>query len=486
MSLERIKQLEKISKQLEPTADERELIRRAVIQHTESFLEEMDSKKTYAETPESNPTIIENPISEEAISIDSAVNLIANSVDKDGINPASGKHLGYIPGGGLYSSSLADYWVDITNRYAGVFFANPGAVQVENVLIRWMTELMGYPQQAFGNLTSGGSIANLTAIVTARDAKGLNSSNIRKAVIYLSGHVHHCLHKAFKIAGVAEAQVRQITLDGRFRMKADDLQEQIAADIDNGLQPWMVVASAGTTDVGAIDPLDEIANIAEENGLWYHVDAAYGGCFMLCEEIKPQLKGIERSDSVVIDPHKGFFIPYGLGVVLVRNGEDMKKAFTQSANYMQDALDDDIEISPADVSPELTKHFRGLRLWLPLKIHGLSAFRAALQEKILLARYFYDQLNKVEGFEMGPYPELSVVFFRYIPDSGDANEFNKKLMTEIHKDGRVFLSSTVVDDKFVIRVAVLVFRTHLATIDLTLEILREKVQQLLQSQHTTV
>lgn len=178
-----------------------------------------------------------------------------------------------------------------------------------------------------------------------------------------------------------------------------------------------------------------------------------------------------------MDPHKGLFLPYGSGAVLVKNKMQLLESHHYQANYMQDALTSTDELSPGDLSPELSKHFRGLRLWLPLNLNGLAPFRAALEEKIQLARYFYDKPSSIEGIELGPYPELSVVTFRFIPKSGDVNEFNKQLVNEIQQDGKVFLSSTMLDGKFIIRLAVLSFRTHLDTIDLTIDILKNKIDK---------
>ncbi|MCH7973345.1 MAG: amino acid decarboxylase, partial [Bacteroidetes bacterium] len=188
--------------------------------------------------------------------------------------------------------------------------------------------------------------------------------------------------------------------------------------------------------------------------------------FVLSKTAKPRLKGIEKADSLVLDPHKGLFLPYGLGVVLVKDKNKLNAAHYYTANYLQDAVAIEEEPSPADLSPELTKHFRGLRLWLPLMLHGVKPFRAGLEEKLLLTKYFYEELKKINGFEMGPEPELSVASFRYLPKEGDANKFNQLLLQEILKDGRIFLSSTNINDKFIIRIAVLAFRTHLQTIDL--------------------
>ena len=291
----------------------------------------------------------------------------------------------------------------------------------------------------------------------------------------MSTQAHHSIDKAIRIAGLKECVVRYIPLDEGYRMKASELDASIIVDRTSGLNPWLIIASAGTTDVGAIDPLSEIGAIAQKHRLWFHLDAAYGGFFVLCDSGKKALKGMDTSDSVVMDPHKGLFLPYGYGAVLVKERDKLLASHHYEANYMQDALGSTDELSPADLSPELSKHFKGLRLWLPLKLAGVKPFRAILEEKMLLARYFYEKVQTINGIEVGPIPELSVVTFRYVPESGDPNDFNKRLVNEIQKDGRVFVSSTVLDGRFILRLAVLCFRTHLETIDQTLEILREKI-----------
>ena len=348
---------------------------------------------------------------------------------------------------------------------------------MENMLIRWMNDLVGYPVAATGNLTSGGSLANLIAIVTARDAKQVKAAYIERSVIYLSEQAHHSIDKAIRIAGLGECVVRHLPLDEQYRIIADGLEAQIAADKASGLNPFLVVASAGTTDVGAIDPLAEIGTVAKRHGLWYHIDAAYGGFFILTDEGKQKLRGIETSDSLVIDPHKGLFLPYGLGVVLVKDADALHESHRYMANYMQDAAAVTDEPSPADLSPELTKHFRGLRLWLPLKLHGVAPFRACLEEKLLLAKYFHTEVQKI-SFESKIEPELSVVTYRYRPKSGDANIFNKQLLDAVVADGRVFISSTMLNGEFTLRFACLAFRTHLSTVDTLLEVLKDKVRLL--------
>jgi len=475
--IKKIKELEKISRLLEPTAHERKETRKKVITYSEDFLNNIEKIKAYNITPDKGIALHESPISENPIDIDKAIKLIEKNVDFPGLNPASGGHLAYIPGGGIYYSALGDYLADISNRYAGVFYAGPGAVRMENMLIKWMAGIVGYPSNAIGNLTSGGSLANLMGVVTARDAKNISSANITKSVIYLTQQVHHSVDKAIRIAGLKECILRHVPMDERHRMNSAELEKMISDDKKKDLNPFLVIASAGTTDVGAIDPLEETGKIAKKNNLWYHIDAAYGGFFVLTDEGKQKLKGIELSDSLTIDPHKGLFLPYGLGVVLVKDAQKLRQSHFYQAQYLQDAAWENEEMSPADLSPELTKHFRGLRLWLPLKLMGVKPFRACLEEKLLLAKYFYSEIQKL-GFEVGTEPELSVCTYRWIPKKGDTNAFNKKLLEEVVADGRIFISSTLLDGKFTLRFACLSFRTHLKQVDLLLRILKEKAKEL--------
>jgi glutamate/tyrosine decarboxylase-like PLP-dependent enzyme len=475
--LEKISQLEKISRELEPDHQRRIDIRNKVMSITDNFLNDLEGMPAYVAPGNYSLDGLKgdfDSVSEE----DSVFEEIKQCVDIPGINPAAGNHLGYIPGGGLYTSALGDYWADVTNRYSGVYFADPGAVKIENELIRWMIQMVDYPNDSWGNLASGGSIANLTAIVCAREAHSITPEKISRSVIYLTGQTHHCVNKALKIAGLHHAILRKVPMDPHLRMDSSELKDMVATDIDQGNIPFLVVSSAGTTDSGIIDPIEEIDEIAKKHSIWHHVDAAYGGFFLLTDTCSEKLKAMNLADSLVMDPHKSLFLPYGNGVVLVKDRKHLFNAFSYEANYMQDAMEDEEEISPAEVSPELTKHFRGLRMWLPLKLHGIAPFKACLEEKHYLARYFHDSIIKIEGFEVYQEPELSVVMFRYNKPGLDLNKFNRELVHEIHQDGRVFLSSTTLNGKFWLRVAVLIFRTHKENIDLTLQILKEKIRKI--------
>lgn len=479
MDIEAIRRLEHKARELEPEAEERTRLLNEVSAYAEAFLESLDELPAFAETEDKGIGIYDSPVQDEPRPLAALLEHLKRDVDRPGLNPASPRHFGYIPGGGIYTSALGDYLAAVTNRYAGVFYPGPGAVRMENMLIDWLRDLVGYPKETTaGNLTSGGSIGNLMGVVAARDQFELKGRDLEHTVIYSSKQAHHSFGKALRIAGLGDTIVRHVPLDERYRMRADALETMVRDDRAAGRIPFLVAPSAGTTDTGVVDPIEDIATICETEKLWLHVDAAYGGFFLLCEEGRKIVRGLERSDSIIVDPHKTLFVPYGSGIVLVRDRQSLHASHHYQANYLRDAWQTLDEVSPADLSPELSKHARGLRLWLPLMLHGLAPFRAALEEKLLLARYFHEKLSELPNFEVGPFPDLSVVIFRYVPESGDTDDYNERLIRAIHHDGRVFISSTILDGRFTLRFAVGASRSHLDDVDLFLDVLRSKVKTL--------
>lgn len=478
---EKLRQLQSESLHLNPVLKKREHLQKLAFEYANRFYESQDDQKAYKSFDDSVKRFLEEPLSEEGGMANEVIRQIENVVVRPGLNTVSGRHFGYIPGGGLETSAIGDYLAAVTNRYAGVYASSPGAVLMETRLINWLCELIGYGDQSGGYLSSGGSHANLTAIVTARDDAGLKGNDYSKAVIYLTEQTHHCVDRALNIAGMKECVRRYLPIDEKFRMIPSTLTKQIEHDRKEGLIPWVAVASAGSTDTGAIDPLDEIGNIAKEANLWYHIDAAYGGFFILTADGKEKLKGIEQADSVVMDPHKGLFLPYGTGALLVRDVRKLAESHRFNANYMRDARKRSGIYSPAEISPELSKHFRGLRMWLPLKLHGIRPFRKALAEKQLLAMYLWDQFKEMDDIEVGPEPQLSIFMFRWNTREGDSNEMNRRLHQAILKDGRLFLSTTEINGKFFFRVAVLSVRTHLEEAEDLLSVLREKIREICNS-----
>ncbi len=474
---EKLRQLQKVASQLEPSAEQRQALLERVGDYAQNFLGGLPGAQTFV--PDQGLSAgLERTFDEQPVPLEHLLDELGSSVDAPGINPASGGHLGYIPGGGIFPAALGDFLADVTNRYSGVSFASPGAVRMEKALVDWMAGLVGYAQGAGGDLTSGGSIANLTGLVTAREAREIRAREIPESPLYLTEQVHHCVDKALRVGGMSECPRRIVPMDARFRMDASALERMVRDDRARGLNPWLVVASAGTTDTGAIDPLPEIAEIVRREHLWLHLDAAYGGFFVLCDEGKAVLQALNEADSIVMDPHKGLFLPYGSGAVLVKDVHQLARAHSYEANYMQDARAAAGDYSPADLSAELSRPFRGMRLWLPLKLFGLAPFRAALAEKMWLARYFHQRISELPGFEVGPAPDLSVVTYRYLPGSGDVNEFNRRLLKAVLDDGKVFISSTLLAGRFTLRLAVLHFRTHLETVDYLIDLLEQSARKL--------
>jgi len=469
--IKQIRDLEEISSQLEIDIVHRKELLSSLGEYTNQFIESLPTALSFIDKDVNKGNL---KISNQPGNIAEILKVFNQEVAESGIKAASGGHVGYIPGGGIYAAALGDFLAAVSNEYAGVAYASPGAVAIENEVLNWLKEVFSFPKSAVGNLASGGSVSNLIALTAARDKFGVKNEKVTKSVIYLSTQAHHCIQKSLRIIGLEDVIIRYVDLDADFKINPQDLELKIQADRAAGLHPFLVIASAGTTDVGAIDPLDEMAAIAKTNNLWFHVDAAYGGFFVLTSK-KELFNGIEKADSLVVDPHKGMFLPYGIGAVLIKDANAVLHANRYAANYMQDAVLEDLAIDPANVSPELTKHFRGLRFWLPLRLHGIEPFVACLEEKLLLTQYFREKLVEL-GFEVGPVPDLSVSYFWY-PAESKTNDFNKQLMQHIHEDGSVFLSSTLLKDKFVIRMAILSFRTKLATINRAIEMIKRCLEK---------
>jgi aromatic-L-amino-acid decarboxylase len=395
------------------------------------------------------------------------IELVDTIADHSSDNAGPGM-LAYIPGGGLYASSLAEMLSTTIDRYVNLWGEAPVGAQIEYNVVRWLCDLFGYPPESRGVLTSGGSMANFSAIVAAR--KSRLPEDFLSGTLYVSEHVHASVTKAAMLAGFPVRNVRHVAADPSLRMDVDALRRAVADDRASGLLPFAVVASAGTTNTGAIDPIDAIADVASEEGLWLHVDAAYGGFFQLTDRGRERFRGIERADSITLDPHKGMFLPYGTGALVVRDGTKLRDAHhIGTSAYLQDLAADAHIPNFAEYSPELSRDFRGLRVWFPLQLHGVSAFREALDEKLDLAEHLYESLKAIPELELPWQPDLTVVPFR-LRDGDDAA--NRRLLDAINGSKRVFLSSTVLDGRFTLRVCILSHRTHRDRIDECIEIVR--------------
>ena len=455
---------------LEPDAAGRRELGTAVLDHALDFLDQVDEARSYRPPSEVFDKRLSPEFPADGREANDVLNFVGASVDRPGIATTSPRFMGYIPGGGLFHSALGDFIAAVSNKYAGFASAGPGAVRIENACVDFLRRAVGYPDGAGGTLTSGGSIANLTAIVAAREARDPDSGG----AVYSTRYAHYCVDKALMVAGRGRSPHRKIATDEATRMRPDALRAALAQDVAAGVRPWLIVASAGTIDVGAIDPLVEIADIAREFGAWLHIDGAYGGLFALCDEGRARLDGLALGDSIALDPHKTMFLPYGTGAVLIRDGQLLTDAFSHDADYIRPFGDSDVGPSPANQSIELTRHFRAMRLWLPLQLAGVDAFKAAQAEKLALARYLHARLGEIDAIDPGPMPELSVVAFRHRAGDGAG----ERLLAHLQQEGRVLLSGTRVEGSFYLRAAILCFRTHLEHVDIALEAIRDAVENL--------
>ncbi len=382
-------------------------------------------------------------------------------------------YLAYIPGGGLYTAAIAEFLAQGLNRYVGLWQPSPAIVQLEENVTRWLCTIMGYPEDAQGMLTSGGSMANLSAVVTARHAK--LGEDFLDGTYYVSAQSHASVTKAGTIAGFGRRHARIVPTDDQLRMDPEVLAAMIAEDRAAGRRPFLVSAAAGTTNTGAIDPLAAIADVAEREGLWFHVDAAYGGFFRLTERGRARFEGMDRADSITLDPHKGLFLPYGTGGLVVRDATALRDAHFEGAAYLQDLPPSGELPNYSDLSPELSRDVRGLRVWFPLVLHGVGAFREALDEKLDLTERAHRALRDDPGVELGWDPQLTVITFRL---RGADRGTNEELLRRINAAKRVFLSSTMIGGEYWIRICIVSHRTHADRVDECVEIIRKAAAEL--------
>jgi aromatic-L-amino-acid/L-tryptophan decarboxylase len=379
-------------------------------------------------------------------------------------------YLAFIPGGGIYPAALADFIADTTNRYTGVWQAAPALVQLEANALDWLRDWMGFPPETRGLFTAGGSMATFNAIVCARER--YLGPEIRRGVLYASDQAHHSVLKSAKLAGVMPDRVRPIASDDRFRLRVDRLSDAIAADRRAGLTPFAVVSSAGTTNTGAVDPLDAIQDVCAREQLWHHIDGAYGAFFYLSPDLRGTLRGLPRADSLTLDPHKGMFLPYGTGALLVRDGAALRAAHEATADYLPAMPHPADFYDPSQHGPELSRGFPGLRVWLSVKLFGAAAFRDAIAEKRALTLDAFHRVAALPGVVVDAEPELSLFAFHLTwPGASLADEdaATRALMEKTTERGRVMVTGCTAHGRVLGRVCVLSFRTHQSQIDALVE-----------------
>ena len=363
---------------------------------------------------------------------------------------------------------VADYLAAAMNP--NCWGGDHAAVHVENRVIRWLCELMGFPGDAQGILASGGSMANFIALAAARRA--MTPGNVRedglgdgpRLVVYASDQVHSCVDKAVDLLGIGTRYLRKIPSDDAFRMPMDGLARAVAADRAQGLRPAIVVGTAGTVNTGAVDPLDAIADFCARESLWFHVDGAYGAMARLSPRLAPLFEGLARADSLAADPHKWMYVPYEAGATLVREGHRLGDAFRKFPEYL--ASDPDSPFPGpawfAERGPELSRGFKALKVFMGLLRHGRSGYAEAIDRDVALARFLSQEVDRRPELERLAPTTLSIVNFRYratgaTPDRVDA--INRQIVNRLVGSGSFFLAPTILKGRASLRVCIVNFRT---------------------------
>src|SRR5438876_4059339 len=389
---------------------------------------------------------------------------------------------GYVQSPGTPIAAFADLLASTLNANLTVWRSAPAPVELERLTIDWIRQILGFNAEAGGLFVSGGSMANLAALAAARQTKDCSSGRLR---IYASSETHFSIVKAAALLGIGRENVRDVAVDERFRIRVDDLVAKITADLEAGHVPFCVVANAGTVNTGAVDPLAEIREIADRFQLWMHVDGSYGAFAVLAESARKLFGGIERADSIALDPHKWLYLPVDVGCVIYRAPQIARAAFAHEAEYTRIIGEEaDEAFAFWDYGPELSRRFRALKVWMLLKGVGLDSLSEAIESNLACARHFESMVRASDDFEMVATVELSIFCFRHVPvqlrnESPQAiDAFNERLLIALQRDGSSYLSNATLGGRFALSGCVLNYRTTLRDMEILLNDLRRVARSL--------
>lgn len=467
--------------QLQLTPDEmRRLGYRVVDQLVEHF-ETLASKPVMCVSPRTDLEMrLREPIPEQPTEVNSLLDQLQRDVWSNIGNVQHPRFFAFIPSPSNFVSVMADALASGFNPFAGNWLEGSGTTQIELVAVDWLRQMCGLPETTGGLFVSGGSMANLTALAAARGA--MLDHRSENAVVYFSDQTHSSFEKALRILGFAREQIRKLPSDDQFQLRMPELRRAVAEDRAAGRQPFCVIANAGTTNTGAIDPLNEIADFCAREQLWLHVDGAYGAAACLTERGRKLLAGIERADSLSLDPHKWMFQPFEIGCVLLRDARLLKKTFHTMAEYLEDTRRAEAEeINYYDYGPQLTRSFRALKLWLSLKTFGAAAFRRAIEHGFELAELAESLLRQASSHWRILTPAtMGIVTFQFVPPNttqDEINEIHRRMVEAMVTDGFVFANSTALRGQTVMRFCTINPRTTEADIQATIQKLEQLAHQ---------
>ena len=476
---------------------------------TEEALNEISSRVTqlvfeYLTTISERPVRAENYAGKTTESIDAELSTNGVPLDKllrecraiMDLSRHNGhpRFFGYVASPSTPIGAYADLIASALNANITCWRSGPAGTEIERMVVQWLGSLIGYDKHAKGLLTSGGSMANLIALLIASRRKSGDDISRRglwnagpPLTLYASEEVHMSVAKAADILGLGRDHVRVIACDERRRMRVDSLHKTVETDLREGLRPFCVVGSAGTVNTGVVDPLAEIANVAREFDLWFHVDGAYGAPGVLDQRKQHLFAGLERADSVSLDPHKWLYVPVDAGCLLFRDSATAMATFnTEDADYIKThGYSDEEAFAFWDYGVELSRRFRALKVWLTLQYYGTRRIAETIGEDISLAAYLGEVVSKAEDFELLAPVELSICCFRYVPaglkSEAELDRLNERIMESVQKGGRAYLSNATVHGHFALRACITNFRTTKSDIDETVAAIREAGEDLAQS-----
>ena len=415
-------------------------------------------------------------------SFDSLIEQIFTQHLSSGLESGSPYNFAYVPGGGILHSAIADLISTAVNRYVSVWSSCPGFAQIETTVLKWLSAMMNYPDSSKGILTSGSSLASFSALLCAREKYfGSKNMDLQQGTAYASDVSHYSISKNFRMAGFNPDNFRMIRSDARYKIRTDALQEKIIEDKRAGKKPFLIIATAGATKTGTVDDIEVLGQIAREENLWLHIDAAYGGFFILTDEGKRLLKGISQADSISLDPHKSLFIPYGSGALLVKEGRLLFDAHYDGGDRYSSLTNDSEFIDYCEHSPELSREMRSLRIWLPLKLLGIYPFQEQLQDKLKCIRYLTKEIRKVDGIEIVSEPCLSIMTFRYYDKDLSEDELgaiNVRFLNIINGRNKIHIIGVRLREKYVLRFCVLSFRSSMKHVKIAADEVRESFKEL--------
>lgn len=401
-----------------------------------------------------------------------------------------GPHMyAYVMSGGNQTAILAEKLATTINQNQTKWHLAPALNEIEKRVVSWTAELLGFPKDSGGVLVSGGSAANLTGMTVGRNIF-FENQNIRKTglfnqkpfVVYASEEVHSCVDKSVELLGIGTNHLRKITTDSEFKINLDELEVTIKTDIENGLQPFCLIGNAGTVNTGAIDDLNALADIAEKYKLWYHIDGAYGALAGILDSLKDYYRGMERGDSIAIDFHKWLYVPFEGGCTLVRSWDKLRRTYFKKAAYLDTELaNDGNRMEFNEHYFQLSRNSKAFKVWMTIKAYGMDRIREMIQKDIDLTNYLNDLVLESDDFELVADSKLAVSCFRYVGKMNSKDEiddFNKRLMPELEKDGRVFIMGTTLKGEYAIRACLINHRKTKETTAYLLEVIRDVAQDM--------